>query len=180
MEAEYDAVLELLRGHGAEAIPHPGGTLLVHLRRVERRLRGHGADNVLRLAALAHAVYGTDGFDTYLLGLDQRHVLAEATSDEVEQLVYLYAACDRSKTWRRLRETNEVHDSWTGEVVRPTPVVLGRFADLSIVNELDVVEHSAEAGAEFAKPLLDICRSWRGLGSSAVEADAERVLAAAA
>lgn len=180
MELEYGAVLELLREHGADSIPHPGGTLLAHLQRVERRLRGHGADDVLRLAAVAHAVYGTDGFDTHLLGTDQRHVLAGAASDEVEQLVYLYAACDRGKTWRRLRDTLEVHDRWTGEVLRPAPNVLARFVDLSIVNELDVVEHSAEARAKFAGPLLEICRSWRGLGSSAVQSDAEDVLASAA
>lgn len=180
MRADYERVVALLREHGAEGIPHPGGTLLVHLQRVEQRLRDHGADEVSRLAALAHAVYGTDGFDTHLLALSERHVLTEAANDEVERLVYLYAACDRSKTWRRLAETREVHDRWTGEVVSPSPAVLARFVDLSIVNELDVVEHSAEARAKFAAPLLHIYRSWQGLGSAAVSNDAERVLAPAA
>lgn len=179
MEAEYDTVIDLLRQRGAEDIRHPGGTLLAHLQRVERRLRDHGAHDVLRLASLAHAVYGTDGFETYLLTLDERHVLAEATNDEVERLVYLYAACDRSKTWRRLDETREVHDRWTGTVSRPAPLTLSRFVDLSTVNELDVVEHSEDARAN-ARPLLDIYRSWRGLGSAAVSTDAEQVLASAA
>lgn len=179
MQVQYDAVLELLKRHGAETVPHPGGTLLAHLQRVERRLRDHAADDVLRLAALGHAVYGMDGFDTALPDLDQRHVLGQAANVDAEGLVYLYAACDRSRTWPGLGETREIHDRWTGTSMRPSPVVLARFVDLSIANELDVIEHSAEARATFSRPLLDTFRSWRGLGSPVVEQDSEKVLTAA-
>ncbi len=108
MDDAYEAVVQLLRQRGAADIPHPGGTLLFHLQRVEERLRHHGADDGLRLAALAHAAYGTDGFDTTLFALDERHLLVEATNDDVEHLVYLYGACDRSRSWPTLSETHEI------------------------------------------------------------------------
>ena len=176
MDDAYEAVVQLLRRRGAADVPHPGGTLLVHLQRVEERLRHHGADDVLRLAALAHAAYGTDGFDTALLTLSERHILVEATNDDVEHLVYLYGACDRSASWPTLSETHEIHDRWTGRVVRPSAHVLARFVDLSIVNELDVVEHSAELMAKHRESLLTLCRSWHGLASPQISDDAERVL----
>lgn len=97
MDAAYDSVMGLLRERGADAIAHPGGTLLAHLQRVEERLRRHGADDVVRLSALAHAAYGTDGFDKHLLRLDERRLLEQVTNTDVERLVYLYGACDRKK-----------------------------------------------------------------------------------
>lgn len=53
-----------LRELGAEDIPHPGGTLLAHLRRVRTRLASWDARPALQLAGLCHAFYGTDGFPT--------------------------------------------------------------------------------------------------------------------
>jgi hypothetical protein len=38
---------------------------------------------------LCHAAYGTDGFSTALLRLDERFMLAEMIGAETEQLVYL-------------------------------------------------------------------------------------------
>ena len=166
----------MLQERGAGEIPHPGDVLLLHLRRVEERLRGHGADDVLCRAALAHAVYGTDGLDVQLLTLDEREVLADLAGEEAEQLVYLYAACDRRRTWSGLAATRQVHDRWTGAVITPEPAVLARFVDLSIVNELDVMEHAPHIKAKDGVRLLGIYRSWEGFGSRQVSRDAYRVL----
>lgn len=137
---------------------------------------GIPGDEVARLAALSHAVYGTDGFDTSLLGLDERSTLGAIVGPEVEQLVYLYAACDRQQTWAALGETKAVHDRWTGEVIRPDAGPLRRFVDLSIVNEVGVCEQSPEMRAKFGSALAKRFRTWRGLGSEAVLRDAEDVL----
>ena len=79
----------LLKTHGAADIDHQGGTLLDHLHRVREPLAGWGADPSMQAAGLCHAGYGTDGFSTALLRLDERFMLAEMIGAETEQLVYL-------------------------------------------------------------------------------------------
>ncbi len=176
MDAAYDAVLTLLRERGADRVVHPGGTLLAHVERVAARLHRHGVDQVVRLAALAHAVYGTDGFDTRLLRDDERGSLTRAAGEEVERLVYVYAACDRKRTWPTLIDSSAVQDRWTGKTLHLDTVQLRRFVDLSIVNELDVCEQSTETKAKYGPALLRRFESWRTLGSEAVLQDAELTL----
>jgi hypothetical protein len=62
----------------------------------------------VQLAGLAHAVYGTDGFDLVLLDPADRTTLRNLIGASAERLVYLYGACDRGRTWRRLAGTGEV------------------------------------------------------------------------
>ncbi len=166
----------LLRNRGAETIDHPGGTLYAHLERVQHRLAAHGATPTLQLAARAHAVYGTDGFDVTLLDLSERSMLADLISSDAEQLVYLYAACSRRQTWKALAEDGRVWDRFTGEEHDLTSDQARAFADLSLVNELDVAEHSAtfldQHGAYFRR----LATSWELLLTPAVLADARRVL----
>ena len=59
-ETGDERAVALLRQLGAARMSHPGGTLLVHLRRVERQLAAWEARPALRLAGLCHAFYGTD------------------------------------------------------------------------------------------------------------------------
>jgi hypothetical protein len=66
-------VRALLRERGAEAIAHPGGTLYAHLLRIHNRLADLELGAGVRLAGLAHAVYGTDGFAVALLKLTERY-----------------------------------------------------------------------------------------------------------
>ncbi|WP_166386004.1 DUF6817 domain-containing protein [Catellatospora methionotrophica] len=70
-----DDVKALLRERGAQTIDHPGSTLYRHLVRVHDRLAAHGLPEPTALAGLAHAAYGTDGFDTTLLTRDERDLL---------------------------------------------------------------------------------------------------------
>ena len=58
----------------------------------------------------------------------------------------------------------------------PTPAELRAFADLSIVNELDVYEHSAEIAAKVGDYFRSVFPSWAPLVSPAVLADCRRVL----
>ena len=170
------AVEVLLRERGAEDIPHPGGTLLAHLTRVSERLRDHGAPEVLTLAGLSHAAYGTDGFAPSLLSLDERHVLCAAAGTDVERLVYLYGACDRGRTWPALPATRTVHDRWTGATEPLPPEQLTWFADLTVVNELDVLERSAQLMDAHGQSMRTLVRSWADLLSPAVRDDANHVL----
>jgi len=171
-----DAVLDWLRDRGAESIPHAGGSLYEHLGRVFDRLAGHGASSAECLAALTHAAYGTDGFPVALLDVADRRQLRDLIGADAEQMVYRYGGCDRGRTWRALAATGLIWSRFTGHSESPTPQALRAFADLSIVNELDVYERSPEIAAKAGDYFRAVFPTWAPLASPAVLADAGRVL----
>lgn len=169
------AIAELLSSRGAKEIKHPGGTLYDHLARVERRSADLGLSRTVQLAARTHAVYSTDGFDVTLLTLDERPVLSAIVGADAERLVYRYGACDRARTWNTLADTARVRNRFTGGSEVLDESALQAFADLSLVNELDVAEHAHgfldQHGAYFRR----LIQTWSPLPSPSVLADAHRV-----
>jgi hypothetical protein len=171
-----DTIAALLRSRGAAEIEHPGGTLDAHLERVRLRLAELGASADLQLAGRAHAVYGTDGFDVALLRLDERSLLADVIGTEAELLVYRYGACDRSRTWAELAATRRVHDRFTGTGEVLTPEEARAFAELSLVNELDVAEHSSGFLDRYGDYFRRLTVGWAPLLGTPVVEEARRVL----
>ncbi|WBB67628.1 DUF6817 domain-containing protein [Micromonospora sp. WMMD812] len=165
-----------LRRHGAERIAHPGGNLYAHLCRVSERLAVLGCGSEVRAAGLTHAVYGTDGFDLALLDRADRAVLRDLVGADAEELVYLYGACDRRRSWRELAETGQVFDRFVRQVRTPTAAQLRSLTDLSIVNELDVIEHDPAVADRHGAYLRELFASWAPLASEQVIHDAQRVL----
>jgi hypothetical protein len=51
------------------------------------------------------------------------------------------------------------------------------FVDLTVVNELDIVEHSPDIASRYGDSLRTLFKSWGALGSPGVMADARRTLA---
>jgi len=171
-----EAVLAWLRARDAESIPHAGGSLYEHLGRVAGRLAGHGGSEAECLAALTHAAYGTDGFPVVLLDVVHRAALRDLVGAEAEELVYRYGGCDRGRTWRALPSTGVIWNRFTGNSAAPTPAELRAFADLSIVNELDVYERSPEIAEKAGDYFRSVFPTWEPITSPAVMADARRVL----
>lgn len=171
-----ESVKAWLRERGAETIEHPGGTLYAHLGRVHDRLGalGHGED--VCLAGLAHAAYGTDGFDRTLLDPADREPLRALVGERAEHLIHVYGGCDRSRTWDGFGQTRQVVDRWTGQAAVLPGVLATGFADLSIVNELDVSEQDPDIAARYGPYFRRVFAAWRGVASDAVLAEAERVL----
>lgn len=150
---------ELLVATGAGDLPHPGGTLLAHLRRVRDLLADWGAPDTVRLAGLCHATYGTDGFGTALLDPTERHRLVAAIGGEAEELVYLYGSCDRAAVYPRLGEpTVPFADRFTGATTVPPAALVRGFAEITAANELDVVRHNADIAAEHGDALRQLVR----------------------
>lgn len=175
MSAEQD-MRAWLRQHGAETIDHPGGTLYAHLSRVHDRLGRLGLGADVQLAGLAHAVYGTDGFDLVLLDPSDRVTLRNLIGESAERVVYLYGACDRGRTWKRLSNTGEVWNRFTDEAESLDPAWLRPFVDLSIVNELDVVEQDPALAEKYGAYFRSLFTSWAQIASAQVTAEAMRVL----
>jgi hypothetical protein len=165
-----------LRERGAAGIEHAGGSLYDHLCRVHDRLAGHGCTTAEQLAGLTHAAYGTDGFPVALLDVADRRELRELIGPAAEAMVYRYGGCDRGRTWRALPATQLIRDRFTGHDVAPSRTELRAFVDLSIVNELDVYEHSAEIAAKAGDYFRSVFPTWAPLASPAVMADCRRVL----
>lgn len=149
-----------LRQCGTETIQHPGGTLYAHLCRVQGRLADLGYGAEVQSAGLTHAAYGTDGFDLALLDWQDRATLRDLIGEAAETLVYLYGACDRKCSWQGLPTTGEVTDRFTGQVIRLDADHLTPFIDLSIVNELDVIEQDPALLGEHGEYFRELFRSW--------------------
>ena len=170
------AVTELLRSRGAAEIDHPGGTLDAHLERVRLRLADLGASVDLQLAGRAHAVYGTDGFSVVLLSLEERPLLAGLIGVDAEALVYRYAACDRKRTWGELPTTRRVHDRFTGSAETLSAGEARAFAELSLVNELDIAEQAPGFLDQHGDFFRRLTANWAPLLGPAVAAEAARIL----
>lgn len=173
--ATETAIARLLLERGAQGIEHPGGTLDDHLARVQQRLAQLGAPQEVQLAARAHAAYGTDGFDVALLSLEERTVLAGVIGEDAEQLVYRYGACDRKRTWNTLADTGRVWNRFTETSEILDGAKLQAFTDLSLVNEFDIAEHSADFLDRYGNYFRRLTTAWAPMFSAAVLADARRV-----
>jgi hypothetical protein len=167
----------LLLVRGADELEHAGGSLYVHLHRVAKRLTTLGASDTLVLAGLAHAAYGTDGFPTHLFDWQQeRPVLEAVIGPEAELIVYRYGSCERETSWRDLAEHHTVTDRFTGTSEELSVAELRDFIDLTIVNELDVLDHAPSLTPKLRPFLQDQVPRWQSLASPAVLAEANRLL----
>lgn len=126
-----------LRDRGAGRMPHPGGTLLEHLGRVQRLLIEWGADPAVQLAGLCHASYGTDGFAPALLPVTERATLTELIGERAEALVHLYASCDRATVYPLVNGTWPVpfRNRFTGDRHIPPPAHLRAFLEITTAND---------------------------------------------
>ncbi|WP_327266360.1 hypothetical protein OG444_37625 [Streptomyces sp. NBC_01232] len=172
-----DHVVAWLRELGAREITHPGGTLLAHLERVRGLLASWGARPALQRAGLCHAFYGTDGFPTALLPLARRAELAAVIGDEAEEIVYLYAACDRAASYPTLALEDAVfRDRFTGRVHSPSPALRRDLAELSAANELDLARIDPAFREAWGGELLALFTRLGGLLSEPARRECRAVL----
>ena len=168
-------VVEFLLARGALDIDHPGGTLLAHLQRTHDVLLRWGARPALRLAGLAHAAYGTDGFPQSLVDLAARPNLVLLIGSEAEEIVYTYGSCDRQFSYPTL--TNAVprfRDRFTGGVTRPEPQMISDFVELTIANELDVLSHNEDLRTQHGEALHGLFTACKPYASESANAAVAR------
>jgi hypothetical protein len=166
-------IVAFLADRGAGRLPHPGGTLLDHLRRTHGLLAAWGAPPALTLAGLCHAVYGTDGYPHALVAPTDRRVVADLIGGDAEAIVHLYARCDRAVVHPQLGRRRPVafRDRVTLATTHVTGAALRSFAELTVANELDVLSHrtgDTPADPAMLADLLTRCRAL--VGPAAVRA----------
>jgi hypothetical protein len=158
-----EAAIEFLRRHGADTTPHIFGDLLSHLVGVEALVRSWGGSDVLALAALGHATYGTHGFETYILERDNRSELVDVIGPEAEALVYFYASCDRGAFYPQLTSpvTGQADlrflDRFAARQSEPSAEYVRLFVDLTFANEVELAVASPGGPGEWTW-LADFCR----------------------
>jgi hypothetical protein len=179
--ARREAAVTFLRGHGADTTPHLFGDLLSHLVRVEELVRAWGGSDLLALAALGHATYGTHGFEPHLLELEDRPVLVDIIGPEAEALVYFYASCDREAFYPQLTAAEpeladlRFRDRFTGAESRPSAEYVRLFIDLTLANEAELAAASPGGPAEWTW-LAEFCRETRRWSSPGFAAGAGALL----
>ncbi|SEG69644.1 hypothetical protein SAMN04489712_109104 [Thermomonospora echinospora] len=117
----------------------------------------------VRLAGLCHAFYGTDGFATALGETSRRAELVACIGEEAENLVYFYASCDRASSYPELARGGPFRDRFSGERSDPPPAARRDFAELTVANELDLVEINPEFRERYGPGLRDLFTSWDAL-----------------
>lgn len=154
---------EFLRSLGTDRLPHPGGTLHEHLRRVAGLLERWGAMPELVTAGLCHACYGTDGFDHPLLAVSDRARLAAVIGDRAEALVYLYGSCDRAAVYPLLAGVGPVpfRDRFSGHTHTRSQADVQAFTELTAANELDIAAHNSAMAAEHGPALMRLLAGAR-------------------
>jgi hypothetical protein len=178
---QRSAVLEFLRQHQTATTPHLFGDLFTHLCGVEDLVRAWGGSDLLALAALGHATYGTHGFEPHLLELGDRAVLAAVIGPEAEAFVYFYASCDRDVFYPQLEAPDttlaDLHfrDRFAGVDLVPSAEQVTNFVDLTFANEVELAAASPGGAAEWTW-LADFCRRTRRWASPGFSAGAADVL----
>ena len=152
---------------GAHELKHLNGDLAQHLKGTYELLREWGNSEPVCLAGLFHAVYGTAGFPAALLSLDKRSDIAAAIGDEAEELVYLYAACDRDYTYSKLTSNEEpiYRNRFTQESSSLPRLLLASFCELTLANELEIVLQSYQAREDCRAFFVPLFASFKGLVS---------------
>ncbi len=80
-----------------------------------------------------------------LVGPSECAPVVAAIGETAERLVHRYGGCARRRTWDDLAASRTVHDRWTGAAEVRCDDDLRVFADLSLVDELEVAEHDPGA-----------------------------------
>jgi pimeloyl-ACP methyl ester carboxylesterase len=151
---------EFLARSGAGSTAHPGGTLLSHLHRTADTLEGWGASGWLVDAARLHAAYGTDGYPHPVHGADRATLVALAGA-RTEAFVARYCNCNRRDSYPTfVTDSPSTVDRHTGQRTPLTGTELRAFAELTIVNELDVFAHAPDIAAQHADETAKLFRSW--------------------
>jgi hypothetical protein len=145
---KYLELFNLWQERGAGTLAHPGGTLAQHLDRTGCRLASWGASIPLIAAGYCHAAYGTTGFPHPLLSMEERKLLRNAIGSEAEMVVYAYCCWDRTSGWPVEPDLSYIVDRFTSQRLTLSTTLQHQFAELTVANELDIIEQASLSAEE--------------------------------
>jgi hypothetical protein len=156
-----------LQALGAGEFEHLNGSLAAHLHGTESLLREWSASEAVCVAGLYHAVYGTDGYNPALVGVDMRERIAMLLGREAEELAYLYGACNRRAYYPRIGTDSQLvfADRFTNTEYDISNEQLRDLCELILANELEIAQGSAEFRAKHGANLAKLFDRMEGLVS---------------
>ncbi|MDD9938492.1 MAG: hypothetical protein OXT09_33090 [Myxococcales bacterium] len=166
MTHTQDDLLTTLRALGTEQTAHLDGSLTAHLIGTFGLLEEWGNAQHLCVAGLYHAAYGTDGFAGSFFDWHERSLLASIVGEEVEPLIYLYAACDRPYTYARVGRDGVQLDyrDRLGGMTRMLSVHESRaLLELTFANELEIALRNDPFRAQYHDHFMQLfprCRPF--------------------
>ncbi|MCF2857200.1 hypothetical protein L1286_06955 [Pseudoalteromonas sp. SMS1] len=149
---------KVLQALGAGDFQHLDGSLQSHLQGTERILKEWGSGELLQVAGLFHAAYGTDGFDESMVSLAQRNRIAELIGKEEEALVYLYCACDRDFVFPQFGSDQPIQfrNRFTQQEFPLSEADTILLCELTAANELELAGRYPKFKARHGAGLLDL------------------------
>ncbi|HZZ77660.1 MAG TPA: hypothetical protein VFE62_04020 [Gemmataceae bacterium] len=123
MSAKYKELTDFLVELGIEKVPHTEKTYLGHLVNVYRLMESEGCTDELCRAGMFHSIYGTQQFQGFKLGLEDRAKVRKLIGERAEKLAYLNCAMQR--------ETFDEAANGNGETYHFTDRISGEGVDLS-------------------------------------------------
>lgn len=153
MNNDDDSILEQLAALGVGEFSHYNGSLATHLKNTHALLTSWGAPSEICKAGLFHAIYGTAGYDEQVYDLTKRYDIQKLIGYDVEQLVYLYCACDRKLYYPRIG-TKRQHmfvDRFTNTQYVITNSTLQKLCELIMANELEIANHNTATSKAFVE-----------------------------
>ena len=149
---------EELKKLGAGEFEHLNGSLIEHLDATYNLLKEWGASEWLCDAGLYHAAYGTDGFDSSVVELSHRNMIARIIGQSAEEIVYLYCACDRSFVFSDFNAGEPINfrNRFTMREFSLTNEQAMNFCELTVANELELVLASDEFKQKHGRGLFDL------------------------
>ena len=148
----------MLQELGAGDFQHLNGSLEAHLKGTEKVLMDWGSSELLQIAGLFHAAYGTAGFDEHMVSLSQRQEIARIIGSDEEALVYLYCSCDRDYVFPQFGKVLEIQfkDRFTDSIFKLEGRRLKAFCELTVANELELVYSNQEFKHTYGTELFEL------------------------
>ncbi|EGA67960.1 hypothetical protein VISI1226_08534 [Vibrio sinaloensis DSM 21326] len=152
-----------LKALGAGDFQHLNGSLEAHLQGTQALLNRWGADEVLQVAGLFHAAYGTAGFDDNMVSLAQRDKIASIIGPQAEALVYLYCSCDRDFVFPQfgLGKPIQFKDRFVEREFELSAELTVAFCELTVANELELVLASDVFKQQYGEELKQLFDDMR-------------------
>jgi hypothetical protein len=164
-----DQLFSKLQALGAGEFAHLNGSLSMHLRGTEALLREWGAADVVCVAGLYHAVYGTAGYNSALTSLAGRKNIAELIGVEAESLAYLFGACNRRVFYPRIGTDSQLMfaDRFTNAEYEIGFLQLTQLCEITLANELEIASNSPQFKALHGPYFSHLFERMSGLVSKA-------------
>ena len=142
MTAGYKQWTDFLIDLGIEKVPHSQKSYLGHLVSLYRLMESEGCTDELCRAGMFHSIYGTEKFQGFKLGLEDRTKVRDMIGERAEKLAYLNCAMDRTTFDAVLEQAGATYRFVDRITKEPVELSRADYDDLCRVHLYDWLEQA--------------------------------------